>query len=96
MNYNKAMFMRYVLEVISEMEERNIKFQARYYEEINDFCGDLSSPHYPEHNDRYLKECLYNLEEKAIRGIITKDEWMKIYDEFKDFTELWNSEKEVK
>ena len=49
--------------------------------------------HYSEHNDRYLKECLYNLEEKATRNIISKDEWTIIYNHFKDFTDLWDGEK---
>jgi hypothetical protein len=29
------------------------------------------------------------LEEKAICGGISKDEWQIIYDRFKDFTPLW-------
>lgn len=33
---------------------------------------------YPEHNKRYLTQCYYNLQEKYDRGIITKDEWLKI------------------
>lgn len=35
--------------------------------------------YYPEHNDRYLKQCYYNLQEKADRGIITKEEWKLIH-----------------
>lgn len=42
------------------------------------------------HNDIYLRECLYNLEEKAICGGIPTDEWQVIYERFKDFTPLWN------
>jgi hypothetical protein len=29
------------------------------------------------------------LEEKAIRNIISKEDWNKIYNKFKDFTDLW-------
>lgn len=31
------------------------------------------------HTDRYLKQCLYNLEEKYDRGGISQEEWNKIY-----------------
>lgn len=41
------------------------------------------------HNDIYLRECLYNLEEKFRAGGIPADEWQIIYDRFKDFTPLW-------
>lgn len=33
---------------------------------------------YPEHNDRYLIQCYYNLQEKADRRIISEEEWLKI------------------
>lgn len=33
-------------------------------------------------NDRYLKQCLYNLQEKYDCGSITKEEWQKIEDKF--------------
>lgn len=47
--------------------------------------GELPYP-YPEfdklfegwHNDRYLTQCFYNLQEKYDRGGITPDEWEKI------------------
>lgn len=35
------------------------------------------------HNDRYLKQCLYNLEEKALCQGIPKNEWDIIYNKFK-------------
>lgn len=41
------------------------------------------------HNDTYLRQCLYNLEEKAICGGISAEEWSIIYEAFKDFTPLW-------
>lgn len=37
----------------------------------------------------YLRESLYNLEEKALCQGIPADEWQRIYDKFKDFTPLW-------
>lgn len=95
MDYDKRYFMWYVNQVTSEMINRNIKYSIKLYLELKDFCNThnnhwLLNYNYPEHNDRYLRENLYNLEEKATRNIISKDEWQKIYDKFKDFTELWN------
>lgn len=34
------------------------------------------------HTDRYLKQCLYNLEEKYDRGGITQEEWDRIYNKY--------------
>lgn len=97
MEHSKEYFIEYVWLVQKELGERNIKTQYRYYEEIYKFCeNDIDEDGkyllYPEHNDRYLKQCLYNLEEKATRNIISKEEWLKIYNEFKDFTDLWDGE----
>jgi uncharacterized protein (TIGR02328 family) len=40
-------------------------------------------------NKTYLRQCIYNLEEKAICGGITEFEWKKIYDKYKYDFELW-------
>ena len=50
----------------------------------------LDNFNYPEHDDKYLRQCLYNLEEKAIRGIITNEEWKPIYEKFNDKFDLWD------
>lgn len=80
-DYEKSYFMSYVYYVTLEMKKRNIKFQEKYIKELNKFCNNkiwLNSLTYPEHNDRYLRQCYYNLQEKYDRGIITKEEWEKI------------------
>ena len=41
------------------------------------------------HDDRYLRECIYNLEEKAICGGIPYDEWKLIYEKYKKKYDLW-------
>ena len=92
MNYDKIYFMGYVISLIEEMRKRKINYNKIYYKEILDFCEGFTTANYPEHNDRYLRQCLYNLEEKAMRNIISKDEWLKIYNKFKDFTDLWDGE----
>lgn len=82
-DYAKCMFSNYVRQVTEELMDRNIKFQLKYWDEIIEFCdGNYNCKNYSEHNNRYLKQCLYNLQEKADRGIITQKEWQKIEDKF--------------
>lgn len=45
-------------------------------------------------NKTYLRQCIYNLEEKAICGGITEFEWKKIYDKYKCDFELWGGTNE--
>ena len=87
MNYDREVFSNYVRQVVRELEKRKIKYQNKYLDEIIEFCnGDLYvCENYNEHNDRYLKQCYYNLQEKADRGIITKEEWQKIEDKFGEY-----------
>ena len=86
---NKQAFYDYCHDVAEEMKKRNIKFQEKYLLEIFDFCENeidyliLNKSIFKEHNDRYLKQCYYNLQEKTDRGIITEEEWKKIEDLFK-------------
>ena len=86
MDYDKLCFYNYTYKLLKELNNRNIKYQYKYFEEIENFCAETSDLYgndiYEEHNDRYLKQCLYNLQEKADRGIITKEEWQKIEDKF--------------
>lgn len=78
-NYDKAIFNNYVHQVITEMDSRHIKYQSKLLKEINWFGKNKCEPQdYPEHNERYLKQCYYNLEEKYDRGIITEEEFEKI------------------
>lgn len=79
MEHDKGYFYNYVIQLCNELFKRRIKYRAIYKEEIRRFCGGcFINECYPEHNDRYLKQCYYNLQEKADRGIITKEEWQNI------------------
>lgn len=83
MDYDKGYFNRYVELVRLELVKRQINYKYVYKEEIRIFAGGtICVEPYFEHNDRYLKQCLYNLQEKADRGIITQEEWQKIEDKF--------------
>ena len=61
-------------------------------EKLNNCCGaDIDSLSIAEnsvifegfHNDRYLRQCYYNLEEKYDDGIIPDEEWKKVTDYLK-------------
>ena len=86
MNCYPIVFLEYVDLVVDEMRKRNIKYQDKYYNELQAFgfipLNVRQGFKYKEHNDRYLKQCLYNLQEKYDRGIITEEEWKMIEDEF--------------
>lgn len=82
MDYETALFYYYVVKVCEEMEKRNIKYQKKFLYEIDVFCNHKwydTELNYPEHNDRYLKQCYYNLQEKYDRDIITEEEFEKIW-----------------
>lgn len=40
------------------------------------------------HNDRYLVQCLYNLEEKYDRGGVSQEEWDKIYHKYYQYIDF--------
>lgn len=82
-NYDGEYFINYCYAILREMLKRGIKFQEKYMKEIGQFCENKEKKipenvYYFEHDDRYLKQCLYNLEEKYDRGIISKEEFDKI------------------
>ena len=79
--YNKGYFKNYFDLVLHEMKRRKIKYQDKFVNEIHDFCDmGLKTKYYnyPEHNERYLRQCYYNLQEKADRGIVSEEEWKTI------------------
>lgn len=82
MDYDKGYFLGYVIDLLKVFHIRGIKYDASLLDEIVWFCihGKVSSMkiNYPEHNDRYLKQCYYNLEEKYDRGMIGEEEWIEI------------------
>ena len=55
----------------------------RYYNYIKLLSSNKIYP--SKMNDRYLKQCLYNLQEKYDCGGINKDDWIKIVEKFGDY-----------
>ena len=91
MDYDKKYFFSYTCDVIIELSRRNIKYNEKLLKEIAEFCiknenevFESNFCYYKEHNDRYFKQCYYNLEEKHDRGIISDEEWNPINDLFKE------------
>lgn len=75
-NYNKSYLTNYTRLVMNEMYARNIKTNNKLWFEMCDFSNcKIVDTNYKEHNNRYLKQCYYNLQEKYDRGIITNEEW---------------------
>lgn len=75
--------------VIAECKKRGYNMSKKYNEEIlsiaeNKIITNLAPNafflhlRYKEDNDRYLKQCLYNLQEKYDRKIISEEEWKPI------------------
>lgn len=94
MNYPIDHFVEYCCYVCIEMEYRGYRCDFsrldRYLEAMNGVPLRNGEQIFPEwHDDVYLRENLYNLEEKFRVGGIPADEWQIIYDRFKDFTPLW-------
>lgn len=88
-NYGIEYLGQYFLLVCQQCIERNINTKASYDNSILEIV--MSNTRYDdeiywknytfkEDNNRYLKQCYYNLQEKYDRGIITKEEWQKIED----------------
>ena len=92
-NYDIIYLGSYFVAVCEECFNRNIKMSQKYNDEIlnivdqkteiaNKEISILKDYKFKEDNLRYLKQQLYNLEEKADREIISKEEWKKIYGKY--------------
>lgn len=84
-NYDIKCLYNYFEDVLDEFDKRGIKHNQKYDKEINGIVREKTQTKFwnlvwffNEHNDRYLKQNIFNLEEKYDRGIITEDEWFKI------------------
>lgn len=94
MDYPVDHFVEYCCCVCIEMEYRGYRCDFsrldRYLETMNAAPLKNGEQIFPDwHDDIYLRENLYNLEEKFRAGGIPADEWQRIYDRFKGFTPLW-------
>lgn len=91
-DYPEDEFNAYADAVAKEMTKRGYKVDTwKFFKWRNDINSVLLSITFRSwHNDRYLRQCIYNLEEKAICGGIPVSEWQKIYDVYGKRYDLWD------
>jgi len=87
-NYDCCYLYDYFSNVILECKYRKINMDEKYHLKIFDMAIHKSNGEYDiledytflEDNADYLKICYWNLYEKAIRGVISDEEWKRIED----------------
>ena len=88
MDFDFWHFWKYSLMVFVEMQKRGYKCDLIRFTDQFDHL-DPSSFYTPDevfptwHNNRYLNQCLANLQEKYDCGAIPEDEWKKITDVYR-------------
>lgn len=96
MNYKLNHFYRYCQLVVNEMYNRNMNTSAASTEKIlaitdQDIRMGSEFISFDElfsgwHDDRYLRQCYYNLQEKYDCGGISDSDWLKIQAKFTEIT----------
>ena len=72
---------QYAWEIYSEASDRGYKVDFERFANNRTVTGCGHDLMYKDwHNGRYLRQCLYNLQEKADCGAIPEDEWERITD----------------
>lgn len=94
-DYSIFHFLTYCDIVIDEMRKRNFKVSTTKIEEIKHLFFipafekiEKQNLFYDWHNDRYLRQCLYNLQEKYDCGGISETEWQPIAEMFKQLSNI--------
>ena len=85
-DYSSLHFVTYTAMVYNEMKRRGFKVQVRAFtQHLNDDDFRVTAKSFNHfhlfegwHNDRYLMQCYYNLQEKYDCGGISEDEWQRI------------------
>ena len=92
-DYDKSYLLEYSNLVLDEMKSRGIAVQSleKY---TNYFIATVPSDntfHYPEHNNEYLLQCFYNLQEKFDRGQkdFTPERYCSLLDFVEKESETW-------
>ena len=92
MDYPLEQFYQYGCLIAAEMNKRHYYCDSNKFsdhiEKIIDlpFYIILKKDIFPNwHNERYLKQCLYNLQEKYDCGGISENEWQNIYWNFGNY-----------
>lgn len=86
-DYPKYDLYLYSIIVIEEFKKRNYKYNLNnFYQCFNDISYDKKyTPFINKMNNRYLIQCLYNLQEKYDCGGISEKDWEEIESIYKHF-----------
>ena len=88
MDYSEFEFSTYVHLIYMEMNKRGYNCDLNKYLKWSTMSGVLNwtgeGIFKNWHTERYLRQCLYNLQEKYDCGGITEEEWNLIYNKFKE------------
>ena len=80
-DYPMSHFWTYGIFVFDQMNRRGYKvdlYRFSKYFTLDDMCAVKLSDLFPDwHNERYLMQCIANLQEKYDCGGISKDEWAR-------------------
>ena len=89
LEYNYQHFNYYTMLVVNEIKKRKYivseKTIMNFYNNLTKAKDHFNNENNPSslfegwHNDRYLKQCYYNLQEKYDCGGITSEEWLKVF-----------------
>jgi uncharacterized protein (TIGR02328 family) len=85
LTYPDSHFHRYAQEIAYEMQHRGYKCDINRFSHFTENgVRFIDMPSHVElfkhwHNDRYLRQCYYNLQEKYDCGGIPEDEWQKVH-----------------
>lgn len=89
MDYDIREFRIYCKLVVGEFHKRGYKVAEKTLNKLQIEDFDLDESEYKNmkifegwHNDRYLKQCIYNLQEKYDCNGLTDEEWNKIVQKF--------------
>lgn len=99
MDYNLKHFYTYGLYVFIETEHRDYKCNLRKFDQY--FKGGKIVKTFDElfdgwHNERYLDQCFYNLQEKFDCGGMTEEEWEKVSKKYYEVKEKYaNQRKQI-
>ena len=102
MNYSFNEFITYAAAVRAEMTKRGYRTMDSVWKKITSIANNdynilpIEEIYKTWHNDRYMIQCMCNLEEKYDCGSITKEEWLKILEfvaeNIADLDALWEVE----
>lgn len=93
LDYTLGEFKAYCSKVLCELDKRGIKTQKAKRNEIWSWYSDkFKGEDFIEkdtlfegwHDDRYLRQCYFNLEEKHDCGIVSDEAWGKIEEFYKE------------